>query len=141
MQNGTWTLVNKPRDCKVIDCKWILKNKRDASGNIDKFKARLVAKGCAQEKGYDHDETYAPVARVTTLRILLSLIANEGLLTCQLDVEKAFLHEDLHKTVYMRVPKGVKANADQVCKLNKTLYDLRQAPREWNALFDKVVKK
>ena len=141
MQNGTWTLVNKPRDCKVIDCKWIFKIKRDASGNIDKFKPRLVAKGCAQEKGYDYDETYAPVARVMTLRILLSLIPNEGLLTCQLDVENAFLHGDLHETAYMRVPKGVEANADQVCKLNKTLYGLRQAPREWNALFDEVVKK
>ena len=130
MQNGTWTLVNKPYECKVIDCKWIFKVKRDANGKIDKFKTRLVTKGCAQEKGYDYDETYAPVARVTTLKILLSLIVENDLYACQLDVENAFLHGDLHETGYMGVPKGVKANYKQVCKLNKTLYGLKQAPRE-----------
>ena len=138
-ENNTWTLVDAPPNVKLINCKWIFKLKRDSNGNVSRYKARLVCKGCAQVKGYDYDETYAPVARLTTLRILLSIIVEDELFAYQLDVENAFLHGELHETIYKKVPPGVKENGNQVCKLNKTLYGLKQAPREWNFTFDTYV--
>ena len=114
-------MVEKPEGRKIINSKWVFKIKRDENGNITLYKARLVAKGCAQKRGYDYDETYVPVARLATLRILLSTIVENDLFASQLDVESAFLHGDLHETIYMKVPPGIVAKDSQVCKLTKNV--------------------
>jgi len=100
-----------------------------------------VAKGCLQRRGFDYDETYAPVARLTTVRILLSIIINDNLYSDQLDVKNAFLHGTLTQDVYMEQPEGCEDGTSRVCKLNKTLYGLKQSPRAWNLAFKNYVKE
>ena len=138
--NNTWTLCNLPIGKKLIGSKWVFKIKPGSRSESDKFKARLVVKGCAQRKGFDYEETYTPVACLTTLRVLLNIAAQNNFHTRQMDVKNAFLHGELNEDIYMSVPVGVKASSDLVCKLNKTLYGLKQAPREWNGTFDKFMK-
>lgn len=81
LKNNTWELTTLPKRKQLLNNKWIFKIKRDNNGNIERYKARLVIKGCAQRQGYDYEETYAPVARLTTLRILLSIIVEENLIS------------------------------------------------------------
>lgn len=140
LENRTWDLVELPSGKRVIDNKWIFKIKRDENGDIERYKARLVVKGCSQRKGFDFSETYAPVARLATVRTLLSVINHEDLLVSQLDVRNAFLHEHIEEEIYMKQPEGITENSNLVCKLNKSLYGLKQAPRTWNARFDEFVR-
>jgi hypothetical protein len=91
-----------------------------------------VVKGCAQKKGFDYTETYAPVARLTTVRTLLSVINKKNLYAQQMDVKNAFLHGNIKEELYMKQPQGLSENPKLVCKLNKSLYGLKQAPRKWN---------
>lgn len=97
VDNGTWVLVPMPEHKQPINCMWIFTLKFGADGNLDRYKARLVVKGCAQKKGIDYNETYAPVARLVTLRVFLCLVNKENLLTNQLDVKNAFLNGDLRE--------------------------------------------
>lgn len=92
------------------------------------WKARLVIKGCSQRKGFDYDEVYAPVARITTVRTLLALINTEDLHSTQMDVKNAFLHGQLEEEIYMKQPQGLRGNPELVCKLNKTLYGKLRVP-------------
>jgi transposase InsO family protein len=139
-ENKTWTLCELPPGRKALGNRWVFKVKRDSGGAVQKYKARLVVKGCSQQKGFDYTETYAPVARLTTLRILLSL-ANAKKLKCeQLDVNNAFLNGDLQEEIFMKQPQGVDDGTSRVCKLNKSLYGLKQAPRAWNEKFDTWMK-
>lgn len=141
-KNETWFLEELPSGKRTINCKWIFKIKRDKDGNIERYKARLVAKGCSQRKGFDYNETYAPVARMTTMRTLMAIVIQEDLIVYQMDVKNAFLHGKLKEEIYMEVPPGYnKFNKDLVCKLNKSIYGLKQASRAWNEMFDKVVKQ
>ncbi|GAB1869619.1 Gag-pol polyprotein [Camponotus japonicus] len=140
LENGTWDLVELPPGKRVIDNRWIFKIKRDENGDIERYKARLVVKGCSQRKGFDYSETYAPVARLTTVRTLLSVINHEVLLASQMDVKNAFLHGHIEEEIYMKQPEGINNNSNLVCKLNKSLYGLKQAPRAWNARFDEFVR-
>jgi len=140
-ENQTWNLVQLPAGKKAIGNKWIFKIKRDEHGNIQKYKARLVAKGCLQKKGFDYNETYAPVARLTTVQILLSIIVNENLHSDQLNVKNVFLHGLLTQDIYMKQPEGCEDGTSRVCKLNKTLYGLKQSPRAWNLAFKDYVKE
>ena len=96
---------------------------------MERYKARLVAKGCSQRKGFDYDETYAPVARLTMLRLLISIINKKVLHAHQMDVKNAFLQGNLKEEIYMKQPKGQIKNVDLVCRLKKSLYGLKQAPR------------
>lgn len=139
-ENETWELTKLPPGRRAIDCKWIFKIKRNNDGGIERYKARLVIKGCAQRKGFDYEETYAPVARLTTLRVLLSIINQKNLCATQMDVKNAFLHGTLEQEIFMKVPPGFDSNKEEVCRLKKALYGLKQAPRAWNKTFDKFVK-
>lgn len=133
LKNQTWELSNLPKGAKCIGVKWIYKTKLNEHGEVNKFKARLVAKGYSQEHGIDYTEVYAPVARMDTIRTLLSRAAHKGWDIYQLDVKSAFLHGVLAEEVYVQQPKGyvVKGAEDKVYKLHKALYGLKQAPRAW----------
>ena len=143
VKNGTWNLVNLPSGAKAIGLKWIFKIKRNAYGSINKYKARLVAKGYIQRHGIDFEEVFAPVARIETVRFLISLAASNEWEIHHLDVKTAFLHGDLKEIVYVSQPEGfeVKGQEEKVYKLNKALYGLRQAPRAWNEKLNKVLEK
>ena len=108
--------------------------KRDANGNIERYKARLVAKGFMQRQGVDFNEVFAPVGKHSTLRALLAVIVEKGLQLHQLDVKTAFLNGDLEEVIYMRQTPGYEQGGlKMVCRLHKSLYGLRQAPRAWHA--------
>ncbi|KAL6315942.1 hypothetical protein AAG906_013776 [Vitis piasezkii] len=141
-KNGTWEITDLPRGKKPVGCKWIFTVKYKADGNVDRYKARLVAKGFTQSYGIDYQETFAPVAKLNTVRVLLSLAANLDWSLHQLDVKNAFLNGDLEEEVYMDIPVGLEttSNFNKVCRLRKSLYGLKQSPRAWFERFTKVVK-
>ena len=113
----------------------------EVDGSIDKFKARLVIQGFKQRHGIDYFDTYAPVARISTIRLLIALASIHDLVIHQMDVKTAFLNGDLDDKVYMEQPEGfvMPGNEYKVCKLIKSLYGLKQAPKQWHHKFDDVV--
>jgi hypothetical protein len=138
LSNETWELVDRPYGCKLVGCKWLLKKKLRPDDTNDKYNARLVTKGYTQKEGGDLFDTYSPVARLTTIRVLLSLVASHGLLVHQIDVKTAFLNGELEEEIFMTQPDMfvVKSQDDKVCKLVKFLYGLKQAPKQWHEKFD-----
>ncbi|WVZ95434.1 LOW QUALITY PROTEIN: hypothetical protein U9M48_041200 [Paspalum notatum var. saurae] len=133
LKNKTWHLVPPQKGRNVIDCKWVYKIKRKADGSLDRYKARLVAKGFKQQYGIDYEDTFSPVVKSATIRLVLSIAISRGWCLRQLDVQNAFLHGYLEEEVYMRQPPGYedKTMPNYVCKLDKALYGLKQAPRAW----------
>ncbi|CAN0920234.1 Retrovirus-related Pol polyprotein from transposon TNT 1-94 [Linum grandiflorum] len=138
-KNKTWELVDKPKDKPVIGLKWVYKTKFNEDGSIQKHKARLVAKGYSQQPGIDFHETYAPVARMETIRTVIALAAQMELPLYQLDVKSAFLNGELEEEVYVEQPRGYekKGGEGKVYRLRKVLYGLKQAPRAWNSRIDR----
>ena len=120
-------------DRKVVTCKWVFKPKINENGTIQHFKAHLVARGFTQVYGLDYWDTFASVAKLVSLRILLAIAAFEDLEIHQMDVVLAFLAGNIDGDVYMEQPEGfVHGDTSQVCKLYRSLYGLKQAPRIWN---------
>jgi hypothetical protein len=128
--NNTWTACEKPTKKKVIGCKWVFKLKRDQHGRPTRYKARLTAKGYSQTHGIDYDETFAPTVRFTSIRIFFALCASFGWKMKQLDVKTAYLIPELKETIFMKTPEGFHHHG--AVRLNKSLYGLKQAGREWN---------
>ena len=141
MGNNTWILSDLPPGCKPLGCKWIFKKKMKVDGTIDKFKARLVIQGFKQREGIDFSDTYAPVARISSIRLLIALAAINYLVIHEMDVKTAFLNGILEEEVYMKQPEDfvMSGNEHKVCKLIKSLYGLKQAPKQWHQRFDEVV--
>jgi hypothetical protein len=140
-KNRTWDLVPCPKGKKVVDYKWVYTVKQDANGQIKRYKARLVARGYSQTYVIDYDETFAPVAKMTTIRTLISCAANFDWPLYQLDVKNAFLHGDLQEEVYMEIPPGFETDqtSGKVLKLKKSLYGLKQSPRAWFDCFRRAM--
>ncbi|KAM1746060.1 hypothetical protein ACFX11_012725 [Malus domestica] len=137
-KNATWELVDRPSNKPIIGVKWVFKTKLNLDGTVQKNKARLVAKGYAQKPGIDYNETFAPVARLDTIRTLIALAAQKCWKLYQLDVKSAFLNGVLEEEVYVEQPDGfvAKGEEDRVYKLHKALYGLKQAPRAWYGEID-----
>lgn len=139
--NGTWSLVELPSNGKPIKAKWVFKTKTDDEGNIVRHKARLVAKGCSQRYGIDYHETYSPVVRYTSIRFLIALAVQNDMKIHQMDAITAFLQGDLDEAIYMEQPEGYEDGSNLVCKLNKAVYGLKQAGRQWNLKLDAAMKQ
>jgi hypothetical protein len=133
LKNQTWTLVLASSATNVVGCKWVFKLKRKAYGSIDRYKARLVTKGFHQQEGIDYGETYNPVIKPTTVRMVLSLAISRGWPIHQIDIQNAFLHGNISEEVFMTQPPGFAHPQfpSHVCKLQKALYGLKHAPRAW----------
>ncbi|KAK8921170.1 hypothetical protein KSP39_PZI019934 [Platanthera zijinensis] len=139
--NQTWTLVPLPPGQHPVGCKWVFVIKHAPDGTIARLKARLVARGFTQQQGLDYEETFSPVAKLNSVRVLLSVAVHRHWPLHQLDIKNAFLNGDLHETVYMRQPPGFETTGEShVCLLKKSIYGLKQSPRAWFDKFSKVVQ-
>ena len=130
-KNRTWELVDLLQGKQPVGCKWIFTIKHTPEGKVEKYKARLVAKGYTQTYGIDYDETFAPVAKMNSVRTLISCVVNLDWDIYQMDVKNAFLHGDLHEELYMHIPPGFETSQTngKVLRLCRSLYGLKQSPR------------
>lgn len=137
-KNKTWELVERPREKEIIGVKWVYKVKVNEDGSFQRNKARLVAKGYTQQPGIDYDETFSPVSRLDTIRMLIALAAQKGWLLYQLDIKSAFLNGELTNEIYVEQPQGfvIEGAEDKVYRLKKALYGLKQASRAWYSQID-----
>lgn len=142
-RNDTWRLVPPVSGANITDSKWVFKVKKHADGSIERYKALLVAKGFKQRYGLDYEDTFSPVVKPTTIRLLLPLAVSKGWSLRQLDVQNAFLHGVLEEEVYMRHPPGFvgPARPHHLGRLVKALYGLKQAPRAWHARLGSVLRR
>jgi hypothetical protein len=141
-RNQVWTLVERP-ETNVIGTKWVFHNKQDENGVVTRNKARLVAQGFTQVEGLDFKETYAPVARLEAIQILLDFAAHHDFKLYQMDVKSAFLNGPIQELIYVEQPSGFEdlKFPNHVYKLQKVLYGLKQAPRAWYECLKKFLLK
>jgi hypothetical protein len=132
-RNQVWELVDPPPNCKPIGTKWVWKNKEGENGEVVRNKSRLVAQGYSQKEGIDYEETFAPVARLETIRILLAFSVAKGFKLYQMDVKSAFLNGFLEEEVYVKQRPGFESVEfpHRVYRLRNALYGLKQAPCSW----------
>lgn len=134
-ENDTWDIVSCPSNVHPSGCKWVYSIKLHSNRTLDRYKARLVVLGNKQKYGVTYEETFAPVAKMTTVRTIVAIAASQNWTLHQMDVKNAFLHGDLKEDIYMKPPPGLfSLTTSDVCKLKQSLYGLKQAPRAW---FDK----
>jgi hypothetical protein len=131
LKNDVWDVVPRPEGKSVVTSKWIYKIKHVVDGSIEKYKARFVARGFSQIEGVDYDETFAPVARYTSIRSIIALVASMGWKLHQMDVKTSFLNGEIEEEVYIEQPEGfvMHNKKSHVCRLKKALYGLKQAPQ------------
>lgn len=144
MKNKTWVLGDLPEGQKTFGCKWVYMLKSGIPGvEQPRQKARLVAKGYTQREGIDYQEIFSPVVKHVSIRLMLSMTVNQDMELEQLDVKTTFLHGSIDEEIYMDQPEGyvVKGQDDKVCHLKKSMYRLKQAPRQWNKCFDQFMIK
>lgn len=139
-ENDTWTLVERGGQ-KVLDCKWVFKKKLDEHGNVARYKARLVARGFNQQHGIDYYDTFSPVLRFQSFRMILAVAAARKLKIRFFDVKTAFLNGVLKETVLMKQPDGFEDGTNNVCLLRRSLYGLKQSSRCWNEKFVAVLAR
>lgn len=135
IQHHVWDVIPRPTNKKVVGSRWHYVHKLGPDGEITRHKARFVAKGYYQIKGIDYQETFSPVFRYESLRILFTLVASlriQNLKTKQRDVKNAFLSGDLKEEVLLEQPERFKQEKNHVYRLRKSLYGLKQSPREWH---------
>ena len=142
MKNHTWDSVELAEGKNIVGCKWIFKVKQNVDGSVDRCKAGLVAQGFSQQAEEDYDDIFAPVARYSSIRSVLAIANELNLNVHQMDVKTAFLNGELDNEIYMKQPEEYvnKEHPNYVCKLNKSLYGLKQAARCWNLTVDKFLK-
>lgn len=144
-QNRTWDIESLPPGKNVVGCKWVFTIKYNLDGTVERYKSRFVAQGFTQQEGLDYLDTFSPVAKLTSVKLLLSLVAAKGYKLTQMDVLNAFLHGDLEEEIYMILPQGytpppgVVLPPNLVCRLRKSLYGLKQASRQWYKRFSSVL--
>ncbi|CAA7028219.1 unnamed protein product [Microthlaspi erraticum] len=142
-KNKTWKLVDRVATQRPIGCRWIFTRKAGIVGvENPRFKARLVAKGYSQKEGIDYQEIFSPVVKHVSVRFLLSMVVHFNMELQQMDVKTAFLHGYLDETIYMEQPEGYEDERypDKVCLLQRSLYGLKQSPRQWNTRFDSFMQ-
>ena len=135
LRNNTWTAVKPRKDIRPIGVKWVFRVKKDSMGKVVRYKARLVVKGYSQKEGIDYGKVFSPVARMESIRILISIDAQEEWELHHMDVKTAFLNREIKEDIYISQPEGfeIKGKEDHILKLQKVLYGLKQAPRAWNS--------
>ena len=140
-KNNVWNLVELPPGATTVSCKWVYKTKRDCKGKVERHKARLVAKRFTQKEGIDYNETFSHVSKKDCLRIIMAMVAHFDLELHQMDVRTTFLNGDLEEEVYMKQPEGFvsEGQSNMVCKLNKSIYGLKQSSRQWYLKFNDVI--
>jgi hypothetical protein len=140
-KNNTWDLVRLPSGKKPVACRWVFTVKYNSDGTVERYKARLVAKGYTQTYSIDYLEIFAPVAKMNTVRILLSLATQFSWPIHQFDVKNAFLHCDLAEEISMEIPPRFASRLEKgmVCKLKKALYGLKKSQHAWFERFTKVM--
>ena len=141
-ENKVWTLIDLPKDQWAIEIKWIFKRKTDIDSSVTIYKARIVAEGFQQVQGVDYDESFSPVAKLKSIRIMLAIAALYDYEIWQMDVKTTFLNSFLKEELYMMQPEGFvdPKGANKVCKLQRSIYGLVQASRSWNKRFDSMIK-
>ena len=137
---GVFEEVPRLKDRKIVGSKWVFRMKHGPNGQIERYKARVVAQGFSQVEGIDYNETFAPVTKFNSIRLLLALAACYDWEIHQMDVKSAFLNGELNEEIYMRPPPGYRAAPDTVWRLKKALYGLKQASREWYKTFSSELK-
>jgi hypothetical protein len=138
MKNEVWEIVPRSKNKDGVSYRWLFKIKHAANGSIEKYKARFVARGFSQKEGIDYEETFAPVARYTSIRTIIALAAKMKWKLHQMDVKTTFLNGVIEEEVYIEQPQGfeVEDRKSHVCRLKKALYGLKQAPRAWYGRID-----
>lgn len=140
-KNKTWELVELPKDRRTIQSKWVFRIKTKSNGEIDRYKARLVVKECSQKQGIDFKETYSPVSKYDSIRMLIAVATEKDYEIVQFNEKTTFLYGDLIEEIYMLQPEGFNDGSSKVCKLLRSLYGLKQAPLQWYRKINTVLEK